>query len=755
MATNLVILESPGKIGTVKNYLGSNYKVIASVGHVRDLPKSSLGIDIDNGFETHYINIRGKGDLIKELKREAKKADKIFFATDPDREGEAISWHLSTVLGEYSKKAKRISFNEITKSAVKDAIKHPRDIDLDLVNSQQARRILDRIVGYKVSPVLWKTVKSGLSAGRVQSVATKIIVEREQEIQAFKPVEYWTIDATLINSKKRVVQTRFYGNKTKKIRIKSEKEANAILEAVNGNDFKVYDIKKGTKTRMPSPPFITSTLQQEAARKFGFQSQRTMKIAQELYEGIDLGNEHGGVQGLITYMRTDSLRISDEAQKKAKDFILEKYGEKFYPSKTRMYKSKSNAQDAHEAIRPSNIELEPQEIKKRLSADQYKLYKLIWDRFVASQMASAEINTVVIDFENSGYIFRSSGYTVAFPGYMTIYEETNDDSPASIDDAFDPEKNAKIPSISESENLSVKTIDASQHFTEPPLRYDEATLVKFLEEKGIGRPSTFTPIITVIITRGYVAREGKFLKPTPLGEITTKIMNEYFPDIMDYKFTALMENRLDTIANGKETLEDVLSDFYKGFSKELEKADTATPQSNVELLHEKAGIYCEKCGNEMIIKNGRFGKFAACPNYPKCNITKTLNKDGTIAEHKKLEFADFKCELCGADVVVRSGKYGDFYACVNYPKCKFTKAKIVTIGVKCPKCGEEIVSKIGKNGKKFYSCIKYPECNFSAWEMPTNEVCADCGSILVRKKNGLLSCSNSKCRHKTKESKND
>ncbi len=750
MATNLVILESPGKIGTVKNYLGSNYKVIASVGHVRDLPKSSLGIDIDNNFEAHYINIRGKGDVIKELKKEAKKADKIFFATDPDREGEAISWHLATILGDDCKKAKRISFNEITKVAVKEAIKNPRDIDINLVNSQQARRFLDRIVGYKVSPILWKTVKSGLSAGRVQSVATKIIVEREQEIQSFKPVEYWTIDAVITDGKRKNVSTRFYGSKSKRVKLKSEKDASEILEAVKGGAFSVYDIKKGTKKRLPSPPFITSTLQQEASKKYNFQSQKTMKLAQELYEGINLGSELGGVQGLITYMRTDSLRISDEAQKSAKEFIIAKYGKEYYPERARIYKSKSNAQDAHEAIRPSNLKLEPSVIKKALSSDQYKLYKLIWDRFIASQMASADINTVVVDFENNGYIFRSSGYTVSFLGYMAIYEETNDDAPEGVDDAFDPEKNAKIPPISENEILTAKKIDSLQHFTEPPLRFDEASLIKFLEEKGIGRPSTYTPIITVIISRGYVLRDGRFLKPTQLGEITTKIMNEHFPDIVDYKFTAIMEDRLDTIASGKETLNEVLSDFYKGFASELSKAENKLSETAPELPAEETDIICDSCGSKMIIKNGRFGKFAACPNYPKCKNTKTLNKDGSLAEAKKSEIADFKCEICGSDVLIRNGQFGEFYACSNYPKCKFTKTKVVTIGVKCPQCGDEILSKIGKGGKQFYSCQNYPKCNFSSWDLPTNEKCPQCDNILLKKKNGMLVCSNFKCNYKTK-----
>ena len=753
MSSNLVILESPGKINTVKSYLGSNYKVIASIGHVRDLPKSTLGIDIDNGFEAHYINIRGKGDVISELKKEAKKADKIFFATDPDREGEAISWHLAAVLGEYSKKAKRISFNEITKNAVREAIKHPRDINIDLVNSQQARRILDRIVGYKISPFLWKTVKSGLSAGRVQSVATKIIVEREEEIKAFVPTEYWTINATFLDSDNKSIVAYFYGNKSKKVNIKNQKQADDILNAVSGNPFKVYEVKKGTKLRAPLPPFITSTLQQEASRKYNFQSQKTMKIAQELYEGINLGAEFGGVHGLITYMRTDSLRVSSDAQAVAKEFIINKYGQEYYPTKTRFYKSKSTAQDAHEAIRPSIIDLEPTRIKKYLTNDQFKLYKLIWDRFIASQMASAEINTVIADIESNGYIFRSSGYSVGFAGYMAVYEELSDNTRQAEADAFDPEKNARIPQISENDELSMKSLKAEQHFTEPPFRYDEASLIKFLEEKGIGRPSTYTPIITVIISRGYVKREGKFLKPTPLGEITTKIMNEHFPDIVDYSFTAVMENRLDTIENGKESLSEVLSDFYKGFAVELEKAQKNLNEANLELPQEETDIICESCGSKMVIKNGKFGKFAACPNFPTCKTTKTLNKDGTLVETKKSEIADFKCEICGSDMVLRKGKFGDFYACSKYPSCKFTKTKMTNIGVSCPSCGADIVSRIGKGNKTFYSCSNYPKCNFSSWDMPTNERCPECSDILLAKKTGMLVCRNEKCGYKVKKSR--
>lgn len=750
MANNLVILESPGKIGAVKSYLGSNYKVIASVGHVRDLPKSTLGIDTENGFEPHYINIRGKGDLIKELKKEAKNADKIFFATDPDREGEAISWHLAAILGDDAKKAKRISFNEITKSAVKEAIKHPRNIDINLVNSQQARRILDRIVGYQISPFLWKTIKSGLSAGRVQSVATKIIVEREEEIKKFVPVEYWTITANLKTVKNRNVVSHFYGKKGKKSKLSDEKQVNKVLSEIQNNDFVVCDVKRTSKPRVPQPPFITSTLQQEASKKYNFQSQRTMKIAQELYEGINLGLENGGAQGLITYMRTDSLRISQEAQASAKEYIIDKFGDKYYPSSTRVYKSKNNAQDAHEAIRPSKISLEPNKIKKYLSLDQYKLYKLIWERFVASQMASAQIDTVVVDFDNSGYIFRSVGNTIAFPGYMAIYGDMENGDNADIESGIF-EKN-KLPNLSIEEKLIKKSIEPQQHFTEPPLRYDEASLIKFLEEKGIGRPSTYTPIITVIISRGYVAREGRYLKPTPLGEVTTKVMNEHFPEIVDYQFTANMENNLDIIESGNVTMAGVLGEFYNEFKVSLEKANQLLGEKEIEVPVEETDIICELCGSKMIIKNGRFGKFAACPNYPTCKNTKTLTEDGKDTVSKPEIKVDFKCEICGADMVVRQGKFGDFYACSNYPKCKNTKAKDTKLDLNCPKCGAEIVTKFTKSKKQFYSCSAFPKCKFSTWDIPTDEKCPVCSGMMLKKKNKEYSyCANEKCGYKTEE----
>ncbi len=749
MANNLVILESPGKIGAVKSYLGSNYKVIASVGHVRDLPKSTLGIDTENGFEPHYINIRGKGDLIKELKKEAKNADKIFFATDPDREGEAISWHLASIIGDDAKKAKRISFNEITKSAVKEAIKHPRSIDVNLVNSQQARRILDRIVGYQISPFLWKTIKSGLSAGRVQSVATKIIVEREEEIKKFVPSEYWTITANLKTAKNRNVISHFYGKKGKKVKLSDKKQIDKVLNELNA-EFIVSEVKRTTKPRAPQPPFITSTLQQEASKKYNFQSQRTMKIAQELYEGINLGAENGGAQGLITYMRTDSLRISQEAQASAKEYILDKFGEKYYPSVSRIFKSKNNAQDAHEAIRPSKVTLEPNKVKKYLTTDQYKLYKLIWERFLASQMASAQIDTVVVDLENNGYNFRSVGNTVLFAGYTAIYGDIENVDNADADSGIF-EKN-KLPNLCKDELLSSKSIEPAQHFTEPPLRYDEASLIKFLEEKGIGRPSTYTPIITVIISRGYVAREGRYLKPTPLGEVTTKLMNEHFPEIVDYQFTANMENNLDIIANGSVTMKDVLGDFYKDFKVSLEKANVVLGEKEIEVPVEETDIICELCGSKMVIKNGRFGKFAACPNYPTCKNTKTLTEDGKDTVSKPEIKVDFKCEICGSDMVVRQGKFGDFYACSNYPKCKNTKAKDTKLDLNCPICGSEIVTKFTKSKKQFYSCSSFPKCKFSTWDIPTEEKCPVCSGMMLKKKNRDYSyCSNEKCGYKTEE----
>lgn len=743
--TNLVIVESPTKVYTIKSYLGSNYKVMASQGHVRDLPKSTIGIDIDNDFEPHYINIRGKGDLIRELKKEAKNADRVYLATDLDREGEAIAWHLVTALNIPENKIKRITFNEITKTAIKESIKSPREIDIDLVNAQQCRRILDRIVGYKLSPFLWKTVKSGLSAGRVQSIATKVIVEREEEIRAFVPKEYWTVDAALVSDGKKFTAHYFNecGEKEKR-EITTGDDAEKIKNDCLGKSFVCAELKKGKRTKSPAPPFITSTLQQEASKKLNFQSQRTMRVAQELYEGVNLGHENGGVQGLITYMRTDSLRVAAEAQNAALEYIGASYGENYRPETPRVYKTKSNAQDAHEAIRPSKVALEPDAIKKHLSADQYKLYKLIWKRFIASQMASAVLSTVNAEFVCESHLFKSSGYTVDFKGYMAVYEETADTP--------DKERDVALPSIDKGQNISAEDVIPEQHFTEAPPRYTEASLIKFFEDTGIGRPSTYTSIITLIISRGYVKRDGKSLYPTELGEITTRLMNESFPDIVDCKFTANIEDKLDAIESGSNTMLSVLSEFYSEFSRELETAEKTVEKDAYEPPVEETDIVCEKCGSKMIVKNGRYGKFAACPNYPECKNTKQLNEQtGKEEEKKEPELADFKCELCGSDVVIRHGRYGSFYACTKYPECKFTRQKVKSLGVSCPKCGKDVVVKHGRNRSVFYSCSGYPECDFSSWDQPTNEKCPDCGEMLYQKKGrDYLICKNEKCNYKRK-----
>ncbi len=749
---NLVIVESPSKASTIKGYLGSNYKVIASKGHVRDLPKSTLGIDIENDFEPHYINIRGKGDLIKDIKKEAKASNKIYLATDPDREGEAISWHLSVALGIPVEKTLRVTFNEITKTAVKSAIKSPRQIDMSLVNAQQARRILDRIVGYKLSPFLWKNVRSGLSAGRVQSVATRMIVEREEEIRSFVPVEYWTIEALLSTAEGKELSVRFVGDRNGRIKLGCEEEAMAVVSAVEGKDFTVSSVKRSKKKKLPAPPFTTSTMQQEAARKLGFQSQKIMRIAQELYEGVNIGAENGGVQGLITYMRTDSQRVSADAQTEAREYIDSKYGSRYNTAKPRVYKTGAGAQDAHEAIRPSRIGLEPALIKKYVTPDQFKLYKLIWERFIASQMESATLSTVTADVEAAGYIFRTSGYTVEFQGYMAVYEESEDETRISADEVRE-EKNLRIPELTEGEKVKQRSVEPSKHFTEPPARYNDASLIKFLEEMGIGRPSTFATIITTIISRNYVKREGKALLPTPTGELTNKLMLESFPDIVNYKFTADMENELDEIERGSTTMNTVLSSFWSGFDRELEDANKKMENRELEIPVEETDIICDKCGSRMIVKNGRYGKFAACPNYPQCRNTKPLStpkNDGDESEdEKKPVIADFKCEKCGSDMVQRVGRYGTFFACVRYPECDFSKQKTKDIGVPCPKCGSKIVMKTGKRRTVFYSCEKYPECDFSSWDLPMNERCPDCGELLYRKKGqALLVCHNERCGYK-------
>ena len=748
---NLVIVESPAKANTIKGYLGSGYKVIASKGHIRDLPKSTLGIDVDNNFEPHYINIRGKGDVIKELKKEAKNANKIFLATDPDREGEAISWHIASQLGIPSDKACRVTFNEITQSAVKEAIKNPRKINEDLVNSQQARRILDRLVGFKLSEVLWKNLKSGLSGGRVQSVAARIVTEREEEIRAFVPQEYWTIDAALITTGGENVNVKFFGDKKGKIKLASESDALEVEGKISAGQFKVKDVKHAVKYKQPAPPFTTSTLQQEASKQLGYQSQRIMKVAQELYDGLNLGAAHGGVQGLITYMRTDSIRVSALAQQSCAEFIKEKYGEEFLPKAQRSYKSNASAQDAHEAIRPSNVYITPKSIRKMLSTEQYRLYKLIWERFIASQMESAVLDTVSVEIENSGYLFKAGGYVIKSKGYLTIYDYVSDDN-------TDPETEelnlSSLPNIKNDEILSAISVKKQQHFTEAPARYTEASLIKFLEENGIGRPSTYAPIISIIISREYVKRDGKSLVATPLGEITTNFMRKHFPEIIDYEFTASMEDKLDSIENRDNTITGVLSEFYTQFAKDLEAVSQQDSKVEINIPAEESDVLCDKCGSRMVYKNGRFGKFLACPNYPECKCTKAIDKNGNAqeAEVSTPTLAGFKCEICGGEMVVRSGRYGSFYACQNYPTCTFTKQKVTETGVGCPKCGSRVLARHGKGRMLFYSCEQYPECDFSTWDMPLAEKCPDCGGMLYyRKSRKNVICKEKSCGYKRDE----
>lgn len=726
----LVIVESPYKANTIKGFLGKGYKVKSSKGHVRDLPKSKLGIDVENGFEPQYINIRGKGELINELRKEAKAADRIFLAADPDREGEAISWHLANVLALDPAKAKRITFNEITKNAVKEAIKHPRDIDMNLVNSQQTRRILDRLVGYKISPFLWKHIKNGLSAGRVQSVATRIVVEREQEINAFNPEEYWVITALFITENGEFFKAKFYGRDGKKTDLANEDDVKAILAAIANGDFTVESVKRALKQRRPAPPFITSTLLQDANRKLSFQSQKTMLIAQELYEGVNIGEK--STHGLITYMRTDSIRISDEAREAAKNAIIKYYGEEYYPSSPNKYKLKKNAQDAHEAIRPTDPSITPDSLRGKITNDQYKLYKLIWERFIASQMSPELLDTVTADIVSNGCIFRANGHTVKFRGFAAVYGDI-------ADDTTDEDSSATLPELKEGEKLTAKEILPEQKFTQPPARFTEGSLSKALEDMGIGRPSTYTATITTIISRGYIRREAKFLVPTELGVITTETMKKAFSHIVDYKFTAEMEEDLDKIEAGSSEYIDVLNEFYRHFSIQLDEAEKTLGSEKVEIPKVETGIVCEKCGAVMIEKTGRYGKFAACPNYPKCRNTKRL--DGKTEKEEETEkkapevLADEKCPNCGNDMLLRKGPHGNFFACRNYPECKTAIPYRRDSGIVCPDCGKRVMVKQTKSRKTYYACEDYPKCGFSSWDIPTERRCPQCGAPALKKKN--------------------
>ncbi len=675
--SNLVIVESPAKAKTIQKYLGKNYEVMASMGHIRDLPKSTLGVDVDNNFKPKYISIKGKSDLIKQLKVHAKKSDKVFLATDPDREGEAISWHLANILGINLEEKNRVTFNEITKQGVKNGIKQPRTVDLSLVDAQQARRVLDRIVGYKISPILWRKVRNGLSAGRVQSVAVRLIVDREEEINAFVSEEFWTIDSKLIaNSSKKTFSSKLYLSDEHSI--KTQSQADVILKELENVDFIIDSIKYGQRSRTPYAPFTTSTLQQEASKRLGFQAKRTMKTAQELYEGVEVKGM--GAVGLITYMRTDSLRISTEAAFQAKDFILNTYGEAYLPSSPRVYKSRNNSQDAHEAIRPTMPNLTPQEAKPSLTSDQYKLYKLIWERFISSQMSNAVYDTVSVEIKAGNHLFKSSGYNVKFAGFTTLYQEKNEKD----------NENQSLPAMNKGEVLIVKSIESNQHFTQPAPRYTEASLIKELEENGIGRPSTYAPTITTILSRGYIEREGKLLKPTNLGEVTTSLMKEHFPEIVNIEFTANMENELDSIGEGNLNWTNVVSDFYSGFSQTIKTAEEKLGSEKIKVPDEETDVVCELCGRNMVIKLGRFGKFLACPGYPECKNIKSIVKQ-----------TEGFCPICGGKMVEKKSKRGKpFYGCENYPKCNFMTWDLPVKDI-CPKCGKTLFKKFGKNSKVY------------------------------------------------------
>ncbi len=682
--SNLFIVESPAKAKTIEKYLGKKFKVMASMGHIRDLPKSEFAIDIENNFTPKYISIRGKSDLIRSLKKEAKKADMIYLATDPDREGEAISWHLSTLLDLKPEECKRVVFNEITKTALLNAVKNPTKINMNLVNAQQARRVLDRIVGYKLSPFLWKKVKKGLSAGRVQSVATAMIVDREEEIRAFVPKEYWNISAVFTSKNGGgKIEAKFHGTEKEPLEINNQKTAEAIYNEIENGPFHISDIRKAEKKKSPAPPFITSTLQQEASRRYNFQAKRTMKAAQELYEGVEIKGI--GLIGLITYMRTDSLRISDEAAMAAKEHIINTFGADYYPASRRYYKTKKSAQDAHEAIRPTNISITPETVKENCTPDQYRVYRLIYDRFLSSQMADAVYDTLAVDISCKKYIFKSNCQVVKFKGFTAAYQETES-----------KEKNQRrLYKVEKGDELDLEKLSNEQNFTQPPSRYTEASLIKALEENEIGRPSTFVPIITTILAREYVERDGKTLKPTTLGEVTTKLMKEHFSSIVDYDFTAHLETELDKVEEGSKEWQSIVAPFYDIFTKTLTEAESKLTE-RIKVPEEVTDEICPNCGKNLVIKSGRFGKFLACP---------------------------------------------------GYPDCRYTKAIVIDTHVPCPKCGGKILKKKSKNGKVYYGCEHNPQCDFMTWDEPLTQKCEKCGHHLFKQsgRNRGIYCSNPQC----------
>jgi len=732
---SLLIVESPTKVKTLSKFLGKDFTIMASVGHVKDLPKKELGVDIENEFKPTYVVIEGKEKILKELKKAAKSCEKIYLGPDPDREGEAIAWHIAEELNGSSERIYRVDFHEITEKAVIEALKNPRKIDMNLVNAQQARRILDRLVGYKLSPLLWKKVRRGLSAGRVQSVALRLIVDREREIEAFKPEEYWSITAKLEGKEPPPFEARLIQKDGKKIKIRNAPEADAIVKALKESTFIVTRIEKKKRKRSPAPPFITSTLQQEAARKLKFTAKKTMMIAQQLYEGVELGDE--GSTGLITYMRTDSVRVAKEAEEEARALIRGEFGKEYVPRTPPVYKSKKSAQDAHEAIRPTSVIRTPESIKRYLNRDQYRLYSLIWHRFIASQMSSAELEQTSIDIKAGEYTFRATGTIIVFPGFMKLYIESGDNG--------EEEEEGILPALSEGEDLNLLELIPKQHFTQPPPRYTEASLVKELEARGIGRPSTYATILSTIQDRKYTEKvDGRF-KPTELGIVVSDLLVERFPELMDYNFTARMEENLDRIEEGGVRWVNIVHDFYVPFNRDLTEAMEVLGKIKPKdvVLDEK----CEKCNRPMVIKWGRHGRFIACSGFPECKNTRPYEGNGK--ENNSVQSTDEKCPVCGADMVIKSGRFGRFKACSRYPECKHTRP--ISTGVRCPEDGGEIIERRSKRGKVFFSCSNYPNCKFATWHRPVNRKCPQCGAEMMVEKNSkrgrFIACLNKECKY--------
>ncbi|MER3472449.1 MAG: type I DNA topoisomerase [Armatimonadota bacterium] len=743
-AKPLIIVESPAKTKTLKNFLGNAYQIEASMGHVRDLPENAFGVDLEDGFKPVYVTLPERKEVLKRLETAARQASEVYLASDPDREGEAIAWHLKEALKLHN--AKRIEFNEITRQAVEQALRNPRDIDMNRVNAQQARRILDRIVGYKLSPLLWKKAKRNtLSAGRVQSVAVRLVVDREREIESFVPEEYWTITARLTpdtpaNAFDAVLRLR----DGEKLELHNEAEANAVLQDLQGAQYIVHKVKRTQRKRNPSPPFITSTLQQEAARKLGFSAKRTMQVAQQLYEGVELG-EQGSV-GLITYMRTDSTRVANEAQAQAREYIGKEFGECYLPEKPPQYRSRSRAQDAHEAIRPTSVARTPESVKQYLSSDQFQLYRLIWQRFIASQMESAVLDVVTVDIQANRYTFRATGSSVKFDGFMRVYVEGKDNGELS------DEERPPLPPLLEGQVLTLLNLLPEQHFTEPPPRYTEATLVKALEEKGIGRPSTYATILSTIVERGYVELQDKRFYPTPLGKAVTDYLVKNFPDILDVQFTAGVEQQLDEIEEGNRAWTEVLQAFYQPFAQRLMESEQS--EERVYVQPQETEHLCPKCGSKMVVRQGRYGKFLGCSRYPECDGILKLAKSGQPAPPDRP--SDKVCSQCGSPMVIRWGRYGDYLACTN-PECKAIRPLQEETDVLCPSCKQgKLVQKRSRRGKVFYGCERYPDCQFVLWDKPTGGVCPKCGSLLVEKRGGKrpvrVVCSNKECDYQQEES---